>query len=204
MLDPQQYVPQCLPDRRPLIMWSLVAAGAFVVVALLFAAPVARANGSTTFSFLIYQAFSHLCHQSPERSYFIAGNPVAVCARCTGLYVGFAVALLAYPFLTSLKRIHTPQRKWLFIAATPLAIDFALGFLGIWENTHTSRFLTGALLAAVSAFFIMPGLIQLSLYQRLFHPKAAIHDKPGNTSTKVTSEEVAASPSDYSSPLRRI
>jgi uncharacterized membrane protein len=204
MLAAQRYVPQCIPDRRPLITWSLVAAGAFVVVALLFAAPVARANGSTSTAFLIYEIFSHVCHQSPERSFFVAGNALAVCARCTGLYVGFAAAVVAYPFLTSLKRIHTPDRKWLFIAATPLAIDFALGFLGIWENTHTSRFLTGALLAAVSVFFIMPGLVQLSLYQRLFRPTGTIHDNLRNTSTKVTSEEVAASPSDYSAPLRRI
>jgi hypothetical protein len=41
-------------------------------------------------------------------------------------------------------------------------IDFSLGFLGIWQNTHLSRFATGALLGAVAAFFIMPGLIDLS------------------------------------------
>jgi len=44
----------------------------------------------------------------------------------------------------------------------------------------------------------------LSLYQRLFRPTGIIHDNLRNTSTKVTSEEVAASPSDYSAPLRRI
>lgn len=204
MLGSNQYVPQCGNNRRPVMMWALVVLGGLFFVALLFAAPVAKASGWQGASFAIYEAFSHVCHQDPERSFHLAAFPLAVCARCTGLYVGFAAAVAFYPAMTSLKRTHTPERKWLFIAAAPLAIDFGLGLLGIWENSHSSRFLTGALLAAVSVFFIMPGLIQLSLNERRFHPKGIIHDKPRNTSTKATSEEVAASPSDYSAPLRRI
>ena len=173
MLGANQYVPQCVPDRRPLIMWSLVVVGALLFVGLLVAAPLAQANGLQWFSFAVYEAFSHVCHQAPERSFYIAGYPLAVCARCTGLYVGFAAAVAFYPVMTSLKRTHTPERKWLFIAAAPLAIDFALGFLGVWENSHISRLLTGALLGVVSVFFIMPGLVQLSLYQRLFGPGSA-------------------------------
>jgi uncharacterized membrane protein len=63
----------------------------------------------------------------------------------------------------SLRRTDTPPRQWLFVAAAPLAIDFFLGFFGLWENTHLSRFVTGALLGAVSVVYVMPGLIDLSL-----------------------------------------
>src|SRR5207248_6656955 len=62
-----------------------------------------------------------------------------------------------------LRQIEAPARKWLFIAAAPLAIDFTLGYVGIWNNTHFSRFATGALLGAVAVLYIMPGLIDLSL-----------------------------------------
>jgi hypothetical protein len=48
------------------------------------------------------------------------------------------------------------------LATLPLVIDFALGYFSIWENTHLSRFLTGALLSSVAVFYIMPGLIDLS------------------------------------------
>jgi uncharacterized membrane protein len=183
-------------------MWALVMVGALSFVGLLVAAPLAQANGLQWFSLAVYEAFSHVCHQIPERSFYIAGYPLAVCARCTGLYVGFAVAVAFYPLMTSLKRTHAPERKWLFIAAAPLAIDFALGLFGAWENTHVSRLLTGALLGAVSVFFILPGLVQLSLYQRMFRPKSAqIELKAGYSAT---SEQVTTAPSDYSAPLRRI
>ena len=199
-----QYVPQCVTDRRPLIVWSLVVVGALTVVALLVAAPLAQGNGLQWLSFTVYEAFSHFCHQTPERSFYIAGYPLAVCARCTGLYVGFAAALAFYPVMTSLKRTHAPERKWLFIAAAPLAIDFALGFFGVWENSHLSRFLTGALLGAISVFFIMPGLVQLSLYQPMFGPRSSRQGELKAAFSRATSEQVNAAPSDYSAPLRRI
>jgi uncharacterized membrane protein len=204
MLAPNRYVSQSSTDRRPLIMWSLVVVGALFFVGLLVAAPLAQANGLQWLSFVVYQAFSHVCHQSPERSFYIAGYPLAVCARCTGLYVGFAAAVVFYPVMTSLKRTHAPERKWLFIAAAPLAIDFALGFIGIWENNHASRLLTGALLGAVSVFFILPGLVQLSLYQRLFGLKSTKEGEVKVAYSPLPSEQVTAAPSDYSAPLRRI
>jgi len=204
MLGPNQYVSQCVTDRRPLIMWSLVVIGALFFVGLLVAAPLAQANGLQWFSFAVYEAFSHVCHQTPERSFYIAGFPLAVCARCTGLYVGFTAVVAFYPLMTSLKRTHAPERKWLFIATAPLAIDFALGFFGVWENTHVSRLLTGALLGAVSVFFILPGLVQLSLYQPMFGPKSAKQGELKAAYSPATSEQVNAAPSDYSAPLRRI
>lgn len=204
MLGPNQYVPQCVTDRRPLLMWSFVTSGALLFSLLLIAPPLAQANGFKMFSFALYEAFSHLCHQTPERSFFIAGYPFAVCARCTGLYVGFAVAVALYPLLTSLKRTDTPERKWLFIAAAPLAIDFALGFLGIWENTHFSRFSTGAILGAATVFFVMPGLVQVSQFPRLFGGKSAKKSQVQDAYSPGTHEEVISSPSDYSAPLRRI
>lgn len=201
---PNQYVPQCVTDRRPLLMWLFVAGGALLFSVPIIAAPLAQANGLNLFPFFLYEAFSHLCHQTPERSFFIAGHPFAVCARCTGLYAGFAVAVAHYPLVMSLKRTDTPERKWLFIAAAPLAIDFALGFLGIWVNTHFSRFSTGAILGAATVFFVIPGLVQLSQYPRRFAGKRAEKREPHTTYPPATPQQVTALPSDYSAPLRRI
>ena len=162
-LPPTQYVPQLTNDRRPLVTWIVVVAIALTVAGLVIGAPLAEANGQRTFAVAIYGAFSRLCHQLPERSFFIAGHQFAVCARCTGLYFGFTVVTMCYPLVRSLRRTDTPPRRWLFMAAVPLAIDFALGFFGIWENTHLSRFLTGALLGSVAVFYVMPRLLDFSL-----------------------------------------
>lgn len=197
------YVPQFGSNRRPLTMWFVVAAGSLLVMALIIAAPVALANGNTYAAQVIYQAFGHVCHQIPERSFFIGGHPFAVCSRCTGVYAGFLAAMLVYPLARSLRQTEAPARKWLFIAAAPLVVDFGLEVLGIWHNTHYSRLATGILLGAVVVFYIMPGLVDLSL--RTWRGKRG--PTPQETASHNSNPPVfsgASAPSDYSAPHRRI
>jgi uncharacterized membrane protein len=132
------------------------------LVSAIIGAPLGESSGHVGFAAAIYKTFSFVCHQIPERSFHLAGHKFGVCSRCTGLYAGFAGAALIYPLVRSLQRTDTPSRLWLILATLPLVIDFALGYFSIWENTHLSRFLTGALLSSVAVFYIMPGLIDLS------------------------------------------
>ena len=198
------YIPQTGSLRRPLLMWSVAAAGSLALMSLIIGAPLALESGHPFWGLAIYRAFSHVCHQIPERSFFVAGHPFAVCSRCTGLYAGFAVATVVYPVVRSLRQTEAPARKWLFMAAAPLVIDFSLGYLGIWENTQTSRFATGALLGVVAVFYVMPGLMDLSL-RDWAKRKQSIAD-PGEqiSSAQIFSPSVSAAPSDYSAPHRRI
>jgi uncharacterized membrane protein len=204
-MQTNNYIPQTGSLRRPLLMWFLAAGGSLTVISLIIGAPLALDAGHPFWGLTIYQAFSYVCHQIPERSFFVAGHKFAVCSRCTGLYAGFAVATLVYPVVKSLRQTEAPARKWLFIAAAPLAIDFSIGYLGIWDNTHFSRFTTGALLGAVSVFYVMPGLMDLSL--RDWRPKTK-RTLPTPTdqisSTQMFCSSGSAAPSDYSAPHRRI
>ena len=192
------YVPQVVPTRRPLVFWAVSAATIMVLVALVVVAPLAAAGGHSELAQVIYRAFAVLCHQRPDRSYFIDGHKLAVCSRCTGLYAGFAFTLLLYPLIRSLRTTTTPPASWLLLAAVPLGIDFSLTFFGIWENTHTSRLLTGALLGSVAVFYVVPGLMDLSL-----RPLQASAPRPA-TFTLASPESIASAPSDYSAPERRI
>ena len=149
-------------SRIEIVVWSLVASVVLLIVITTVAAPVALASGHAGFSEVIYQAFSYLCHQIPERSFHLAGHPLAVCSRCTGLYASFAFATLALPLVRSLKRTDTPHVIWLLLSVVPLAIDFSLTYFGIWENNHFTRVTTGALFGAVAAIYVVPGLIELS------------------------------------------
>lgn len=144
------------------LVWAFVVGIAFGLVGLIVAAPIAQAGRHATLASAIYSGFSFVCHQIPERSFHLAGHKFAVCSRCTGLYSGFALAALVYPLVRSLKRTDTPRIFWLFLAAVPLAIDFSFGYFHVWQNTHLSRFMTGALLSSVAVFYIIPGLIEIS------------------------------------------
>src|SRR5918997_716165 len=77
-----------------------------------------------------------------------------------------AAGALAYPLARPLARRDLPARGWLVAAAVPTSVDFALGFFGLWENTHASRFLTASLLGAVVAFYFVPGAVDLALTSR--------------------------------------
>jgi uncharacterized membrane protein len=149
--------------KRALVVWLAIVAGALGWLGLIAGAPLFEARGHHFWAQAIYRAFSPVCHQMPERSFYLAGHPLAVCARCCGLYAGFAASTLLYPLVRSLRRRDAPARRWLFLALAPTAVDFGLNLAGVWENTHASRALTGALLGAVIAFYVVPGLIDLGL-----------------------------------------
>ena len=153
--------PRVQPSAFSYFVWASAATLVLGFVSLVVVAPVARAHGHTLSAFFIYEMFGRVCHQIPERSFQLAGHPLAVCARCTGIYFGFAGAVLFYPLVRSLNRTAAPARKWLLLAAVPTALDFALGLSGVWENTHWSRALSGALLGAVAALYVVPGLVDL-------------------------------------------
>ncbi|HEU4433404.1 MAG TPA: DUF2085 domain-containing protein [Pyrinomonadaceae bacterium] len=175
-------------------IWLISAVVVFAIVSLILIAPL-TAGSYPHLAKSIYGGFAVMCHQLPERSYFIGGHKFAVCARCTGLYAGFAFTFLLYPLLRPLRAIDWPPPVWLVLSAVPMAIDFGLTFLGIWENTHTSRLLTGLLLGSVSVFYVMPGIAELATRKtRAKRP----------TFTLASPERMASAPSDYSAPDRRI
>ena len=194
------YDSQVGSNRRAFVMWAIVATGCLITLGFILGAPLALQSGHSFLALAIYRTFSYLCHQIPERSFFIAGRPFAVCSRCFGLYSGFATAAVLYPLLRSLRSTVTPSRKWLFLAAAPMAIDFSIEFFGLGHNTHFSRFATGALLGSVAVLFVMPGLLDLALrdWSGKMQPESV------GAASEQFPDSFPAAPSDYSAPHRRI
>jgi len=60
--------------------------------------------------------------------------------------------------------------------------------------------LTGAVLGSAAVFYVMPGIVDLSL--RSWRDSRPIEAMP--TFTLASPERIAAAPSDYSAPERRI
>jgi len=154
----------------------LVLGLAFLWTSGAFLAPVAMAHGwvsvdqflvirsgdhrlPDSFAFILHAAYGRVCHQMPERSLWILGYPMAVCSRCLGIYLGYVAGLLVYPFLRKRLDLRLLQRRWLFLALAPAAIDFAAGYLGLFENTMASRVATGFVASAAAAIYTSAGLV---------------------------------------------
>jgi uncharacterized membrane protein len=175
-----EYVPQCAAGgedprrRRAVVVWCALLAAALLLLGVVVLAPLLLANGRVGAAQALYIGFHTVCHQIPERSFHLGGFPLAVCARCVGLYAGGAAGVLLYPSARDLLRTDAPAREWLFLAALPTAIDYALGVTGLWENTHASRFLTALVLGAAAAFYVVPAIVSVGLTppRQLFQPRS--------------------------------
>lgn len=176
----ENYVPQtnAAETRFNFLIWAVTALIVVLWVALIVAAPSLKANQMTAAANAIYTPFNYLCHQIAERSFHIFGEPLAVCARCFGVYFGLAFGVLLYPALRSLDDLEPLPRIWLLLAPVPTGIDFLLGYFGIWHNTHFSRFFTASILGVGIAFFLVPGVVEIS---RFFSQQLSfnIHRKTG-------------------------
>lgn len=160
----ENYVPQITVvnmRRQAFIVWSAFACLAAAWVFLIVLAPIAETNNLRGVSQPIYKFCSFICHQIPARSPHIYDHAFAVCSRCFGIYFGLFFGCLIYPLFRRIEEIEPLPRVWLFLAMIPMAIDWSLGFFEIWENTHLSRFITGLILGAACAVFMIPALVEI-------------------------------------------
>ena len=146
-------------DRSAAAIYLTLLLISLAWLAAIVAPPYLWAGGHYTSSLLIYQCFSGICHQIPERTFHFRGFPLGVCSRCTGIYLGFFLGLLFYPLLRNLRNGSFPARRWLVAAALPMVIDFTAGYTKLWANSFSSRTATGILFGSVAAFFILPGFV---------------------------------------------
>lgn len=88
-----------------------------------------------------------ICHKLPERSFFYKGKQFPICARCTGILIGYLIALLMAFF------IEIPL-MFSFVLLIPIGIDGIGQYLGKWTSTNTRRLITG-ILAGIATIYII-------------------------------------------------
>jgi uncharacterized membrane protein len=161
----QQYVPINLrPELRSQAfrVWLIGCAVTLTWVSLILIAPIAKANGFTALSTPLYNFYSFICHQIPSRSFHIEGEPFGVCSRCFGVYFGLLLGYVIYPLWRAIDETEPISRIWLFLSLIPIGVDWSLTVFGIWENTFTSRFITGLILGIACATYIVPATVEIT------------------------------------------
>ncbi len=169
--------------------WLLLANVTVGVIynGLPIAAPVLMRAGHTRLANLLYRGYSLLCHQLPERSFFLfgpqvaysldelghlldgsvplryVGDPsigykVAVCQRDIATYLTWLIMGVVFAFT---RRHWRPISIRAFIAlCVPMALDGIGQLVGLWQSTVWSRVTTGALFGAALVLLAYPYIEQ--------------------------------------------
>jgi uncharacterized membrane protein len=149
-------------DHRTLSHAALaraISAGAWsVVCALVLAPPLLASRGFHAAAAACYLIFSPICHQAPERSFEIFGYSLAVCHRCSGIYLGFLMGSLVH--LSWIHRSPRTRRYWTLAAILPLVFDALAPYSGFWTNTFFSRFSTGLIFGILISSLLVCGLAE--------------------------------------------
>ena len=107
--------------------------------------PWLLSRGYTAPAQAIYFFYGLTCHQRADRSFFVFGQKMCYCQRCTAIYGGvFALGLL-YAFLKG--RVDPLRWRWMFLLWAPMALDGFTQLFGLRESTWELRVITGALFA---------------------------------------------------------
>jgi hypothetical protein len=126
--------------------------------AAIVAAPVCLRNSSgavRTAALAPYVIGSRVCHQVTARSFSLAGVRLPVCARCTGLYAGVPLGILAGLAATR-TRIVAGRRaaRLLAWAALPTVLTVLVERTGVAPVPGWLRALLGAAFSGAAAFAI--------------------------------------------------
>jgi len=98
------------------------------------------------------------CHQIGDRCIDLGFGPMAVCARCAGLYLGGTLALLA---TTIAHRSIRPRPIWLLVVAAPTLLDFAAGQVGLPSLGNWTRFAVALPLGLLVGLYLGDALIEI-------------------------------------------
>jgi len=166
--------------------WLFIANLALALyIGLPVLAPILMRGNHTLGAKMIYTVFRPLCHQMPERSYFLFGEhltwslealsshlgslahrrfvgdavtgfKVAVCQRCVAIYGTMLLCGLLFGLVRT--RVKPLRIKGFIVLLVPMGIDGMGQLLHLWRSTPFTRTLTGALFGLACIWLAFPYL----------------------------------------------
>jgi uncharacterized membrane protein len=148
-------------------------------------APILQYHGLEGPAGLIHTIFCPLCHQRPERSFFLYGRQwsysyaelevqlgglvpsrypgdpelgfkVAICERDVAIYGALFLGGLLFHLVR--RRLKPLSGRGFLALMLPMAVDGVGQLVGLWTSTTLSRVLTGALFGLATVWLVYPYL----------------------------------------------
>jgi hypothetical protein len=163
---------------RPAFLAASITWAALLVLAPWVAAEAHATPIESGFLLAAYALGSGICHQRPERSFFLWAHQMPVCARCAGIYAGAALAAIIATWMAPLKgrpttdgegrpttdavgRRFSAATRWrvlLSVAALPAAISLVYEWTTGRMPSHWTRAATGLPLGAAVAWLVLEAM----------------------------------------------
>ncbi|MEW6456798.1 MAG: DUF2085 domain-containing protein [Acidobacteriota bacterium] len=142
--------------KKEAVIYVFLLSFSIIIIFLIFYAPIVVNKFKSP---SIYILFSNVCHQKPERTFFLFNFPLAVCSRCTGIYFGFFLGNLFLPILKR-KFIVFPELKLIILATIPMALEYSGYILKLW-NSNLLRMISGLSFGLIIPFYLIPSFLYI-------------------------------------------
>jgi uncharacterized membrane protein len=155
-------------DWKKALIYLVFVVPQVIWLSLILAAPLLACSGHADAAGVLHFLFHPTCHQLPERSFYVFGCVMPVCARCFAIYAGFLASTLLYPLFYPVDNMRMPDKRLLIAALIPIAVDGGLQLVSSYESTNLLRLITGLICGGATAFYLLPAyneIIRLFMQQ---------------------------------------
>lgn len=123
-------------------------------------------GADSTFGHWTGDMFRNLCHQDPNRSFYVNNLQMAVNSRCFGVFAGLFLGWTLIPLFVKAKLKKNPFLWLLLLALIIQIIDYVGNHYELWVNSNESRLIFGCFLglsASLSIYDLFKSKNQKSL-----------------------------------------
>jgi len=153
----------------PRLVMLIINFGLFLWLLGIILTPILAASGLpivqkiAAFAYFFYQP---ICHQMPDRSFWLEGFTLAVCVRCFSFYLGGFLITLIYLFKEKI-------RMWYFSIylslVIPAVLDFLLEKFGFYANVVDLRIFSGFMLGLAIFHLLLVSVSGINQKQKILY-----------------------------------